>query len=46
MIEDCINRQSKLSDWELKFIDDIQFKNSLSEKQSDKLYKIWEKVTE
>jgi hypothetical protein len=46
MIEDCINREDKLSEWEASFIDSINGKHKeLSPKQRDKLDAIWEKVT-
>ena len=50
MIEDCQQRESRLSDWERKFIDDIDQRlgvggESLSEKQADKLESIWDRVT-
>lgn len=49
MVEDCENRESKLTDWERGFIDSIraQLENSrpLSEKQADRLDAIWERVT-
>ena len=50
MIEDCQQRESRLSDWERKFIDNIDQRlgvggESLSEKQADKLESIWDRVT-
>ncbi|KKL94096.1 hypothetical protein LCGC14_1868150 [marine sediment metagenome] len=49
MIEDCQNRESKLSDWEAQFIDNIDSQirddGSLSEKQQEKLEQIWERIT-
>lgn len=49
MIEDCEARDSKLSEWEQKFIDSIGrqlAKNgSLSQTQLERLEQIWEKVT-
>lgn len=45
MIADCINRESKLSDWEIKFIDSIQDKSYLTQKQYDKLSDIWDRIT-
>ena len=49
MIEDCQERESKMTEWEQGFISSIeawlgQGKN-LSEKQHTTLDKIWEKVT-
>jgi len=49
MIEDCAIRESRLSEWEASFIESIteQLENekSLTEKQTDVLNNIWEKVT-
>lgn len=49
LIEDCIARESRLSDWEKSFIDSIGNQlaagRSLSAKQLEALEKIWEKVT-
>lgn len=49
MIEDCQNREEKLSDWEREFIDSIETQmargQSLTPKQVDVLDRIWEKVT-
>lgn len=49
MISDCQERESKLSDWEVKFIDSISAQigsgGALTEKQDEKLTAIWERVT-
>jgi hypothetical protein len=49
MIDDCINRESKLSDWERGFIDSIRSQvdkgNTLTPKQAETLDAIWERVT-
>lgn len=49
MVEDCENRESKLSDWERGFIDSIKIQlergGSLTDKQVETLDKIWESVT-
>lgn len=50
MIEDCENREEKLSDWERGFIDSIKKQleqpgKQLSERQAERLEAIWEKVT-
>jgi hypothetical protein len=49
LIEDCENREGKLSDWERGFIDSlrrqIESGAALSEKQDEKLNEIWERVT-
>lgn len=51
MIEDCENRESKLSDWERGFIDSIKKQlegdegKTLSMKQEATLNEIWDKVT-
>lgn len=48
MIEDCQNRSSKLSDTELKFIDDISIsitERPLTQRQIVWLSKIWDRIT-
>ncbi len=49
MVEDCENRESKLTDWERSFIDSIstQLESSrpLSEKQAERLDAIWDRIT-
>ena len=49
MIGDCIKRESKMTDWERKFIASIsiQYFDSfvLTDNQISKLNSIWEKVT-
>lgn len=49
MIEDCMERESKLSDWERSFLDSIEMQmskgKSLSPKQIETLDAIWERVT-
>lgn len=49
MIQDCENRESKLTDWERGFIDSIRNQvdagRALSEKQAETLDAIWERVT-
>lgn len=48
MVQDCIARESKLSAWERDFIDSIEKQiadGSLTEKQIQKLDRIWERVT-
>lgn len=49
MVEDCENRESKLSDWERGFIDSIgkQLRNGrpLTPKQAERLDEVWERVT-
>lgn len=46
MIDDCMNRESKLNEWEAKFIDSICGKESnLTQMQLAKLEEIWERVT-
>jgi hypothetical protein len=49
MVQDCENRESKLTDWERGFIDSIshQLTNGyrLSENQAGRLDAIWERVT-
>lgn len=49
MIADCEKRESKLSDWERQFVNSLSQQlgrgRSLTDKQADKLEKIWERVT-
>ena len=49
MIEDCENRESRLSPWEATFIDSIQKQKGdgkrLTDKQIETLNEIWERVT-
>lgn len=49
MVEDCEKRESKLSDWEIEFIDSLSMRlatgKSLTEKQAERLDQIWERVT-
>lgn len=49
MVEDCENRESKLTDWERSFVDSLraQLERSrpLTPKQVDTLDAIWERVT-
>lgn len=50
MIEDCENRESKLSEWEQGFIESISVQlgrgGSLTSKQKDKLEAIWNRITD
>ncbi len=49
MIEDCENRESKLTDWERSFIDSVKSRltagNSLTERQAETLENIWNRIT-
>jgi len=49
MVSDCEKRESKLSDWERGFIDDMSKRlgdgKSLTPGQAEKLDQIWERVT-
>ena len=49
MVLDCQNRESKLSKWEVSFIQSIGEQldagHFLSQKQEDCLNKVWDKVT-
>ena len=49
MVDDCEKRESYLSDWERGFIDSIGKrlldKRPLSQKQTEVLDKIWDRVT-
>lgn len=50
MIDDCIDQQDYLTEWELKFVDDISIsfanKGDLTHKQRSKLVNIWQRVTQ
>lgn len=50
MVEDCEDRQSRMTDWEVVFMasvwEALDDGHPLSEKQKEILDKIWEKVTE
>lgn len=49
MVDDCITREQRLTDWERDFIDNLarllEEDQPLSAKQSDKLNIIWDRVT-
>lgn len=46
MVEDCINRESKLTSWEAQFIDGIASQEyALTVKQAEFLNQIWERIT-
>ena len=48
MINDCLNRESKMSEWEREFIWSIAWNlnsNELSQKQLAHLEKIWDRIT-
>ena len=49
MVADCIQRESKLSDWERSFIDSLDNRLAagfaLTDKQAATLDDIWEQVT-
>ena len=49
LVEDCINREDRLTEWERGFIDSVQRQlllgNRLTDKQAEVLERIWEKVT-
>lgn len=49
LIQDCENREQRLSDWERQFIDSVRRQidagHPLTAKQSDTLNDIWDKVT-
>lgn len=46
LIADIEARESLLTNWERRFIDDISRKDSLTHKQNLKLEEIWERVTD
>jgi hypothetical protein len=49
LVNDCMARESKLTNWERDFIDSLEKQLSagrgVTEKQYDRLSAIWEKVT-
>jgi hypothetical protein len=49
MVQDCEDRESKLTDWERSFVDSLRSQlerdRPLSEKQRETLDRIWERVT-
>jgi hypothetical protein len=49
MIDDCINRSEKMTDWEVNFIDSIDHRmgkgHGITDPQAEILARIWEKVT-
>ena len=52
LIEDCENRESKMTDWEREFIQSISeqasyraFYRALTNAQVEKLEKIWDRIT-
>lgn len=49
MLDDCEQRESRLSDWERQFVDSIgkQLRDgrSLTEKQAARLDEVWNKAT-
>lgn len=46
MIEDCMNRSERLTEWESNFIESISTREMLTDKQDEKLNTIWDRVTE
>lgn len=45
MIHDCMKRDSKMNAWEIDFIEDLEYCEVLTDAQSAKLEKIWDRVT-
>ena len=47
MIDDCMNREAKMYEWEQNFIENLSEKSSsgLTKKQIEKLHQIWERIT-
>lgn len=49
MVEDCEERESKLTEWETGFLDSIRHRleedKPLSDRQAETLDRIWQKVT-
>ena len=50
LVDDCMDRQSQLNDWEISFLDSINDQvaeeGTLTDRQFEKLESIWERVTE
>lgn len=49
LVEDCNNRDTKMTDWEQRFISDmdrrLQQGDVLTERQREKIVEIWERIT-
>jgi len=49
MLDDCVKRQSKLSEWEITFVDSLTLQiergRTPTAKQIEVLDRIWERVT-
>lgn len=49
MLEDCVNRQSKMNEWECGFVqslsEQIERGGTLTVKQAEILEKIWDRIT-
>ena len=45
MLNDCNNRESKLSDWEKDFIQTVYEQDFITDKKKEKLDLIWERIT-
>lgn len=49
MVEDCMNRESRMTEWECGFVESIDRwladEKPLTLKQTETLEKIWERVT-
>jgi hypothetical protein len=45
MIKDCIKRNTKLTEWEFNFVEKLDKKSILSQKEVVVLDKIWDAVT-
>lgn len=49
MIRDCMERESRLSDWEREFVQSLDEQlgrgKTVTEKQDEKLTSIWERIT-
>lgn len=50
LIEDCENRESRLSDWERSFVDSLKSQRAqgrpLTKRQVERLEELWDKATE
>lgn len=45
LIEDCMKRESKLTEWEANFIASLEAQDNFTPKQIAVLEKIWDRVT-
>jgi len=46
LIDDCLKRQDRLTDWERTFVNNLSNQSKISPDQETHLNKIWDKATE